>query len=74
MFTESPFQPGMTMNWPESIWHWAISFHGILTILFLTILVVGSIALIRDLRGDRRPSRRVRKFRATDGGEEGLPQ
>jgi len=62
------------MDWPESIWHWAISFHGVLTILFLTILILGSIALIRDLRRDRRPRRRLRKFIGTDGGEEGLPQ
>ena len=40
------------MGWGESSWHWFFGFHGVMSALFLAVIVVALALLIRDLRRD----------------------
>lgn len=43
------FSHAAMMNW-DSGWHWLASFHGVLLLVSLVIIVVVGFALIRDWR------------------------
>lgn len=42
------------MGWGGSSWHWLFGFHGIMSALFLAVIVAVLGLLIRDLRRDYR--------------------
>lgn len=39
---------GMPMG--NGLWHWFTDFHGIVSLIFLVFIVIGTFLLIRDLR------------------------
>ncbi len=41
-----------SMGW-SGVWHWMFSFHGILSIVSITIIVIIATALFRDWRRER---------------------
>lgn len=41
------------MGWGDSSWHWIFGFHGIMSALFLTVIVVVLVLLLRDVRRDQ---------------------
>lgn len=41
------------MGWTDFGWHWFMGFHGILTLLFLAVIVFIGFAIFRDMRKNR---------------------
>ena len=49
MWNEGWTHNGM-MGWTDGGWHWLFSFHGILSVVFLAVIIFASVAIIRDWR------------------------
>lgn len=41
---------GGMMGWADGGWHWLFSFHGLLSIVFVAVIVFAVVALVRDGR------------------------
>jgi len=54
------------MGWCDSSWHWFFGFHGIMSAIFLAVIVVVLALLVRDLRRDH-------EQQTTPTGRDGKP-
>ena len=41
---------GGMMGWADGGWHWLLSFHGLLSAIFLAVIVFALVGIVRDLR------------------------
>lgn len=41
---------GGMMGWAGGGWHWLLSFHGLLSIVFVAVIIFAVVALVRDSR------------------------
>lgn len=37
-------------NMSNGLWHWATGFHGVVSLIFMGLIVIGLVLLIRDMR------------------------
>lgn len=49
MWNDEGFGYGMDAM-GDGMWHWIMGFHGILSLIFLALIIVGVVLLVRDLR------------------------
>lgn len=49
MWNEGWRHEGM-MAWADGGWHWLLGFHGLLSIVFVAVIVFALVAIVRDLR------------------------
>ena len=52
MWNDGMSRTGM-MDWSISGWNWLFSFHGMVPIFFLAVIIFAGVALLRDWRHDR---------------------
>ena len=41
---------GGMMGWADGGWHWLLSFHGLLSAIFLAVIIFALVGIVRDLR------------------------